>query len=197
MSALCPILRGTFEDYRRDALPAPQRRILRDHLAACPECRNLAAAQDPTMLFARPFAAEEVPAADAARILANVRTAVAFAETERRIRSSRRKFASAAAATAAAAAFGALLLTCRRATATAASKRRRYVQRRRRPMARRRPRSSRPRSRRRQPRSTEFRRTRRFTSGVPAPAGKSLGWSGSWIGGWTSDSDSQDAPPAS
>ena len=62
------------------------------------------------MLFARPFAAEEVPAADATRILANVRTAVAFAETERRIRSSRRKFASAAAATAAAAAFGALLL---------------------------------------------------------------------------------------
>jgi hypothetical protein len=108
MSALCPILRGSFEDYRRDALPAPQRRILRDHLAACPECRDLAAAEDPTMLFARPFAAEDVPADDARRILENVRTAVAFAETERRLRrTSRRKLASAAAA---AAAFGALLL---------------------------------------------------------------------------------------
>ena len=110
MSVLCPILRGSFEDYRRDALPAPQRRILREHLADCLECRDLAAAQDPTMLFARPFATEEVPEVDAKCILANVRTAVAFAETERRIRSSRRKFASAAAATAAAAAFGALLL---------------------------------------------------------------------------------------
>ena len=110
MTALCPILRasGSLEDYRRDALPAPQRRMIREHLAACPECRNLAAAQDPTMLFARPFAMEEVPEVDATRILANVRTAVAFAETERRIRkSSRRKFASAAAA---AAAFGALLM---------------------------------------------------------------------------------------
>ena len=108
MSVLCPILRGSFEDYRRDALPAPQRRILREHLAACPECRDLAAAQDPTMLFARPFATLEVPEVDAKRILANVRTAVAFAETERRIgKSSRRKFASVAAA---AAVFGALLL---------------------------------------------------------------------------------------
>lgn len=108
MSSICPILRGSFDDYRRDALPAPQRRILRDHLAACPECRELAASGDPTMLFARPFPAEPVPAEDAQRILANVRTAVAFAETERRLRrSSRRKLASAAAA---AAAFGALLL---------------------------------------------------------------------------------------
>jgi anti-sigma factor RsiW len=109
MSSICPILRGSFEDYRRDALPAPQRRILRDHLAACPECRDLAASEDPTMLFARPFAAEEVPAEDAQRMLANVRTAVAFAQTERRLRStSRRRIAGAAAA---AAAFGALLLT--------------------------------------------------------------------------------------
>ncbi len=143
MSALCPILRGSFEDYRRDALPAPQRRILREHLAACPECRNLAAAQDPTMLFARPFAAEEVPAADATRILANVRTAVAFAETERRIRkSSRRKFASAAAATAAPPrSERSCSMAPRdgdRGVETAA-----VLQRRRRPMAPRRPRSSR------------------------------------------------------
>ncbi len=112
MSALCPILRGSFEDYRRDALPAPQRRILRDHLAVCPACRDAAAAEDPTMLFVRPFPAAELPAEDAQRILANVRTAVAFAETERRLRrTSRRRFAGGAAAVAAAAAFAALLLT--------------------------------------------------------------------------------------
>ncbi len=117
MSALCSILRasagagGSFEDYRNDALPAPQRRILRDHLAACAECRDLAAAQDPTMLFARPFSPEELPEEDARRILANVRTAVAFAETERRLRrTSRRRIGGAVGATAAAAAFGALLL---------------------------------------------------------------------------------------
>lgn len=108
MSALCPILRGSFEDYRRDALPAPQRRILRDHLAVCPGCRALAASEDPTMLFARPFPTEALPEDDARRILDNVRTAVAFAQTERRLRrTSRRRIAGAAAA---AAAFGALLL---------------------------------------------------------------------------------------
>jgi anti-sigma factor RsiW len=112
MSALCSILRasagGSFEDYRRDALPAPQRRILRDHLAACAECRDLAAAQDPTMLFARSFTPEELPEEDAKRILANVRTAVDFARTERRLRrTSRRRIGGAVAA---AAAFGALLL---------------------------------------------------------------------------------------
>ena len=108
MSTLCPILRGSFGDYRRDALPAPQRRILRDHLAVCAECRALAAAEDSTMLFARSFAAEALPEDESRQILDNVRTAVTFAQTERRIRrTSRRRIASAAAA---AAAFGALLL---------------------------------------------------------------------------------------
>jgi anti-sigma factor RsiW len=108
MSALCPILRQSFEDYRRDALPSPQRRMLREHLSVCAECRDLAAAQDPTMVFARPYAAEALPESETQRILANVRTAVAFAETEKRLRrSSRRRVAGAAAA---AAAFGALLL---------------------------------------------------------------------------------------
>jgi hypothetical protein len=59
------------------------------------------------MLFARPFAAETLPEGDARKILDNVRTAVAFARAERRIRPSRRRIAGAAAA---AAAFGALLL---------------------------------------------------------------------------------------
>lgn len=109
MSAICPIVRSSFADYVSDALPAPQRRILRDHLAACPECRDLAAAQEPALLFARPFPPEELPAADAARILANVRTAVAFAETEKRIRRTSRRRITLSGAAAAAAAFTALL----------------------------------------------------------------------------------------
>ncbi len=105
MSAICGILRGSFDDYLRDALPAPQRLILREHLAACVSCRDLAAAQDPTFLFARPLR-EEVPAADARRILEAVKTGVAFLETERRIGgASRRRFAGGAAAAAAVALF--------------------------------------------------------------------------------------------
>jgi len=108
VSAICPILRGSFGDYLRDALPAPQRRILRDHLAACAECRDLAVAQDPTMLFARALPQEELPAGEKQQFLSAVRTGVAFAQTERRIRrTSRRRFAGAAAA---AVAFGALIL---------------------------------------------------------------------------------------
>ncbi len=109
MSAICPIVRSSFGDYAADRLPAPQRRILRDHLAACPECRALAAAQDATFLFARPFPAEELPVAQAARILGNVRTAVAFAQTEARIRRTTRRRVTLSSA-AAAAAFAALLL---------------------------------------------------------------------------------------
>ncbi len=109
MSALCPILRSSFGDYANDALPAPQRRILRDHLADCQECRELAVARDAAMLFARPFPQEDLPAAEVERIRANVRTAVAFAQTEQRIRrTSRRRMTVSGAA--AAAAFAALLL---------------------------------------------------------------------------------------
>jgi putative zinc finger protein len=103
VSAICPIIRSSFADYAADALPAPQRRILRDHLAACPDCRALAAGQDATLLFARPFPAEELPAGDALRILGNVRTAVAFAQTEARIRRTSRRRATLSSAAAAAA----------------------------------------------------------------------------------------------
>jgi anti-sigma factor RsiW len=103
MSSLCAILRGSFEDYLSDALPVPQRRILREHLAACPVCRDLASAQDPTILFARPIR-EEIPEGERQQILAAVRTGVALMETERRIgRSSRRRLGGAAAAAAVAA----------------------------------------------------------------------------------------------
>jgi anti-sigma factor RsiW len=103
MSSLCAILRGSFDDYRSDALPSPQRRILREHLAACPACRDLASAEDPTMVFARPIR-EEVPEAEQQQILAAVRTGVALMETERRIgHSSRHRLGGVAAAAAVAA----------------------------------------------------------------------------------------------
>lgn len=103
MSPICSILRPSFEDYQKDTLPAPQRTMLREHLSTCAECREQAIAQEPAFLFARPLR-EEVGAPEAERILASVRTGVALMETERRIRSSRRRFAGSAAAAAAVAA---------------------------------------------------------------------------------------------
>ncbi len=103
MSPICRIIRASLDDYLGDALPAPQRRMLRDHLAACRECAEIAAAQDPTLRFAR-LAPEEVTATEAAQILSAVRTGVSLMETERRIgHKSRRRVAGFAAAAAAAA----------------------------------------------------------------------------------------------
>jgi anti-sigma factor RsiW len=103
MSAICPILRTSFDDYLADTLPAPQRRILREHLASCAECRRAAIEKDPAFAFARPFAPEPVSEGDASRILAAVRTGVALRQTELRLRraSSRRIAGSVAAAAAA------------------------------------------------------------------------------------------------
>ncbi len=100
MTAICGILRESFEDYLLDALPSPQRRILREHLDACPECRELAAARDVTFLFARPLR-EAVSAGEAEQILSTVRTGVALLEAERRIgRGVRRRTGGVAAAAA-------------------------------------------------------------------------------------------------
>jgi anti-sigma factor RsiW len=101
MSAICPIVREGFGDYLADRLPAPQRRILREHLAACEACREAAASRDASLLLARPFGAEEVSPETSASILASVRAGVAHIETERRIRGERpvrRRAAVAAAA---------------------------------------------------------------------------------------------------
>ncbi len=104
MSAICPLVREGLGDYLTDRLPAPQRRILREHLASCEACRDAAGARDASLLFARPFSAEEVGTGETAAILASVRTGVAHIETERRIAAphpARRRAAMAAAAAAA------------------------------------------------------------------------------------------------
>jgi hypothetical protein len=73
--------------YAAEDLPDERRRAVREHLAFCGECQTRAVAADPTLLFARPVPIEEVPAADAARILEGVRAAVALRQAERRLAS--------------------------------------------------------------------------------------------------------------
>jgi hypothetical protein len=101
VSPICSILRESFDDYLGDALPAPQRKMLREHLAVCAECLGAAAAKDASFLFARPMPGEVAPD-ETARILLGVRAGVGHIETERRIGvARRRRFAGAAAAAAA------------------------------------------------------------------------------------------------
>jgi Putative zinc-finger len=109
MSPLCGILRDGLEDYLAERLPAPQRRILREHLAACDACRSQAVARDVSLAFAHPFSPEPTSAADVDAVLASVRAGVAHIEAERRIAGGRRGRRVSAAA--AAAAFVLLALT--------------------------------------------------------------------------------------
>ena len=104
MSAICGIVSAGLDDYRADALPAPQRRILRDHLAACADCREAATRRDASLVFSRRFD-EDVPAEEVANVLAAVRTGVAHIEAERRLRrpGRGRRWAATAAAIALAA----------------------------------------------------------------------------------------------
>ena len=100
MSPICLILRESFDDYLGDALPAPQRRMLREHLAVCAECLGAATAKDASFLFARSMPGEVAPD-DTARILLGVRAGVGHIETERRIGVARRRPVAGAAAAAA------------------------------------------------------------------------------------------------
>src|SRR4051812_35318299 len=110
MSAICPILRTSFDDYLSDTLPAPQRRILRQHLSECEECRRAALEKDLSFTFAAPFSPEPVAPAEAASILASVRTGVALRRTEIRVRrASGRRIAGSVAAAAAALALAILI----------------------------------------------------------------------------------------
>jgi anti-sigma factor RsiW len=103
VSAICGILRESFDDYLADRLPEAQRRILREHLASCAGCSAAAAARDASFVFARSLS-EDVAPGETAAILAAVRTGVGHIETERRVAgagSGRRRTAVAAAAAAA------------------------------------------------------------------------------------------------
>jgi hypothetical protein len=106
---LCAIIRGSFDDYLCDALPSPQRRMLRDHLASCDGCRAAAAAKDASFAFARPIA-EPVSEGESREILSAVMTGVDLMRAERRIRSARRVRPRLRMGSAAAAAVAAVIL---------------------------------------------------------------------------------------
>jgi len=99
VSPLCASVRGRFDEYLKDTLESPARRGLREHLAACADCRLAAETTDPTLRFARPSRWTE-SAADVEGILSAVRTGVALMEAEGRIGGTRirRRLAGTAAA---------------------------------------------------------------------------------------------------
>ena len=85
MSASCREILERLGPYAAEELPASERRVVRDHLAACGDCRREALEADPTLLFAGPVPIEDVSAADAARILEGVKAAVSVRQAERRL----------------------------------------------------------------------------------------------------------------
>ena len=112
MSASCREILERLGPYAAEELPASERRVVRDHLAACGDCRREALEADPTLLFAGPVPIEDVSAADAARILEGVKAAVSVRQAERRLGSGEanaRKVGRRRATTAAAVAAVALL----------------------------------------------------------------------------------------
>lgn len=122
MSAACPVPDASIDAYRRDAIPEPERRELRAHLAACPSCRDRAVAADATLLFG--LAPAEAPAGDdeARLVLENVRAALAMRSASRKIERGHGRHGLRAAAVIAAAALLALTTsTSRRPRAVAAS----------------------------------------------------------------------------
>ena len=85
MSPICAILRESFDDYLGDALPAPQRRMLREHLTACAGVPRGGRGEGRVLSLRARRCAEEVAPDETARILAGVRAGVGHIETERRI----------------------------------------------------------------------------------------------------------------
>ena len=97
----CAETRERFEDYAAEALNRDERAGVREHLAACEECRREAAASDPLFLFAG-AAEAEVALADVSRILEGVRAGIALKQVERRIEAPRHRRWSTLGAAAAA-----------------------------------------------------------------------------------------------
>ena len=100
MSPACPEFRARFAAYAAETMTSSERRAVREHLALCGPCREEASAADATLLFAAGGQAEEVSAADMARILQGVRAGVAIKQAERRLARPPRRAAAVAAAAA-------------------------------------------------------------------------------------------------
>ena len=100
MSSVCREVRAQFAAYAEEALTPSERGALREHLALCGPCREEAAADDATLLFASAVPPAEVSEADMARILQGVRAGVALKRAERRLARPPRRAAAVAAAAA-------------------------------------------------------------------------------------------------
>jgi predicted anti-sigma-YlaC factor YlaD len=93
----CNEFRDALEGYLADTLTADDRMAFREHLGSCEPCRNLAVAEEPTLMFAampeRSSAPEEVD-----RCVAAVSAMIRQERLQSRLRSPRRGWLAAAAA---------------------------------------------------------------------------------------------------
>ena len=93
----CELFREQLGPYVEDSLDEERRRWFRRHLRECAECRTLALAEDPSLIFA----VGEAAPADPARIeacVANVTAQIRQQRLARRLRSRSRPWMAAAAA---------------------------------------------------------------------------------------------------
>ncbi|HTD52921.1 MAG TPA: zf-HC2 domain-containing protein [Thermoanaerobaculia bacterium] len=106
MSLSCREARAALPGYGRETLERGLRQSLRDHMAACGDCREVAVHTDPGLLFAgtaRMNSERETTDEDVAQILAGVRAGIAWRQAERKLtggRPARRRRRAAATAAA-------------------------------------------------------------------------------------------------
>jgi hypothetical protein len=84
VSPVCESVRLRLPAYGLEKLSEPERREVREHLAACADCRSDAASQDPALLFAG-LPAPEISSGDVASLVASVRAGIDWKEKERRL----------------------------------------------------------------------------------------------------------------
>jgi hypothetical protein len=103
MSLSCREALAALPDYAAETLNRGLRQSLRDHVAACGDCREVAVHTDPGLLFAGSARISPTTDEDVAQILAGVRAGIAWRQAERKLtgdRPARRRRSAAAAAAA-------------------------------------------------------------------------------------------------
>jgi hypothetical protein len=102
MSLSCREALAALTGYAAETLERSLRQSLRDHVAACGDCREVAVHTDPGLLFAGSARISPTTDEEAAQILAGVRAGIAWRQAERKLTGDRparrRRGASAAAA---------------------------------------------------------------------------------------------------
>jgi hypothetical protein len=103
MSISCREALAALPGYAAETLDRGLRQSLRDHVAACGDCREVAVHRDPGLLFAGSARTSPTTDEDVAQILAGVRAGIAWRQAERKLtgdRPARRRRGAAAAAAA-------------------------------------------------------------------------------------------------